>query len=52
MEEKAFEVIVTMRNVYRIVANNALNAVQIAAEDYIWGEDALIDVDVTLAEEE
>ena len=46
-----FEVVVTMRNVYRIEALNAEGARMCAATDYIWGEDAEIDVAVSEATE-
>ena len=51
MEEKTFEVIVTMRNVYRIAAEDAADARRRAAEDYIWGEDAETYLEVSLADE-
>lgn len=51
LEEKpnttVFEVVVTMRNVYRIADISAEGARMCAATDYIWGEDAEIDIAVS-----
>jgi len=50
MEERVFEVVVTLTNVYQVSAKDGAEAARIAAEDYIWGENAAADIEVTLME--